>query len=77
MAGKRDASPDLLPLNQEAKNQRSETVEKMLAQYLLAWLNSLQIHCSWISGKNPRQKPDYGQRINRIRTERADWLSPQ
>ncbi|ELF38518.1 hypothetical protein A31Q_02120 [Escherichia coli KTE171] len=25
MAGKRDASPDLLPLNQEAKNQRSET----------------------------------------------------
>ena len=28
MAGKRDASPDLLPLNQEAKNQRSETVEK-------------------------------------------------
>lgn len=49
-----EASPDLLPLNQEAEKQRSETVEKMLAQYLQAWLNSLLIHSSWIYGKDPR-----------------------
>jgi hypothetical protein len=24
--------------------------------------------------ETPRQKPDYGQRVNRIRTECADWL---
>lgn len=41
-----DASPDLLPLNQEAEKQRSETVEKMLAEYLQAWLNLLLTHCS-------------------------------
>lgn len=28
--------------------------KKMLAQYLQAWLNSLLIHSSWISGKDPR-----------------------
>lgn len=39
-----DASPDLLPLNQEAEKQRSETVEKMLAEYLQAWLNLLLTH---------------------------------
>lgn len=49
-----DTSPDLLPLNQEAEKQRSETVEKMLAEYLQAWLNLLLTHCSWISGKDPR-----------------------
>lgn len=76
-----DASPDLLPLNQQAEKQRSETVEKMLAQYLQAWLNLLLTPVPGSLAKTraetPRQKPDYGQRLNRIRTERADWLSPQ
>ncbi|KDT51125.1 carboxymuconolactone decarboxylase family domain protein [Escherichia coli 3-105-05_S4_C3] len=34
-------------------------------------------HYTKTRAENPRQKPDYGQRINRILTERADWLSPQ
>lgn len=49
-----DASPDLLPLNQEAESSVQRQWKKMLAEYLQAWLNLLLTHCSWISGKDPR-----------------------
>ena len=49
-----DASPDLLPPQSGSRKQRSETVEKMLAEYLQGLVKFTADPLFWISGKDPR-----------------------
>lgn len=55
-----EASPALLPLNQEAERQRSETVEKMSRQFLPGWPNSPPPLSFSIFGRDRRLSPGTG-----------------
>ncbi len=74
------ASPTLLPLNEQVE-KRADTVEKNVGPGF-AWPGWYADRCFSTSQQQPRLRPATevtgdGQRVNRRRTERADWLPPK